>query len=80
MFDAFPFLKHLKEDILWVIKVSVAWVLTTWGNLPAVSSADLASYLAIIYTSVSLWVLVRDKIIRRRARRRAEAESDYTTL
>lgn len=81
MIDNIEFIRHLKDDVAVGIKVTVAWALTGWGHVTTVSSAEIASWLAIIYTSVSLWVLVRDKIIRRRrSRKEAETASDYTTL
>lgn len=82
---------QVKEDLFTVAKVSAVWVLAKWGHLldalGDVSawflsvSSTMASVLAIVYTSVSLWVLVRDKIVRHRIRQReAETTSDYTTL
>lgn len=73
-------LSTIREDITLAVKVCVSWVLTTWGTVTSLSSADVATYLAIAYTSVSLYVLVRDKIILRRERNRVARESDYTTL
>lgn len=45
-----------------IIKVTIAWVLAGIG---AITLQQIATVLAILYTSVQLYVLVRDKIIRR---------------
>lgn len=73
-------LQSFKDDAMAAAKVSIAWLLAKWDTITSVSSAEIAQYLAIVYTLVSLYVLVRDKIVRRRERIRVAKESDYTTL
>jgi hypothetical protein len=48
------------------LKMALAWVLTTIGN---VTLQHVATGLAIIYTVLQIYVLVRDRILRRRAER-----------
>lgn len=42
-------------------KVLVAWGLTIFGN---VTLQQVATFLAIVYTLIQIYILVRDKIVR----------------
>lgn len=46
-----------------LFKIVVAWALTIFGN---VTLQQVATLLAIIYTSIQIYILIRDKIIRDR--------------
>lgn len=57
------------------LKMMVAWVLTAIG---AVTFSDLVQFAALIFTLLQIYILVRDKIIKRRAEiesRRMELDS-----
>jgi ABC-type Co2+ transport system permease subunit len=63
-------LQHIQDIAAAVLKPTYAWailaishVASLLGNLTA---AQLGAYLAIAYTSVQLYVTVRDKILKRR--------------
>lgn len=45
-------------------KSVVSWVLVAVGSLTA---AKIATYMAIAYTGAQLYVLIRDKILRRKS-------------
>lgn len=57
---------EMKENFLAAMKLSIAWLLHLQPD-------DIGKWLAIIYTIAQLYVLVRDKIVRKRARRDALA-------
>jgi hypothetical protein len=46
------------------VKLAVSWVLVTVGHITA---TEVATYLAIAYTATQLYVLFRDKILRRKS-------------
>lgn len=48
------------------LKMTVAWVLTAIGG---VTLERVATVLAIVYTSLQIYLLVRDRLIRRRIER-----------
>ncbi len=45
-----------------IIKNAICWLLVALGSL---TRAEVATYLAIVYTSLQIFVTVRDKFIRR---------------
>lgn len=57
---------EIKENFVAMMKLSFAWLLHLQPD-------DIGKWLAIVYTVAQLYVLVRDKVLRkRRARRDAE--------
>ena len=58
---------EVKESLLAAMKLSIAWLMHLQPD-------EVGKWLAIVYTAAQLYVLVRDKIVRkRRARREALA-------
>ena len=58
---------EVKENFLAAMKLSIAWLMHLQPD-------EIGKWLAIVYTVAQLYVLVRDKIVRkRRARREARA-------
>ena len=62
-----------RSEIVAGLKVAVSWLLSLQAH-------DVASWLAIIYTAAQLYVLVRDKIIRKRQRRKDAQTTTPSTL
>ena len=62
-----------RSEIIAVLKVSVSWLLSLQAH-------DIAAWLAIIYTAAQLYVLVRDKIVRKRQRRQDAQTTSPSTL
>lgn len=58
---------EVKENVIAMMRLSIAWLMHLQLD-------EVGKWLAIVYTVVQLYVLVRDKIVRkRRARREALA-------
>jgi predicted membrane protein len=58
---------EVKENMIAGVKVTVSWLLS-------IQAQEIAIWLSIIYTGTLLYVLVRDKIIRKARQRKIAAE------
>ena len=54
---------EVKENLLAAMKLSIAWLMHLQPD-------EVGKWLAIVYTAAQLYVLVRDKIVRKRRARR----------
>ena len=62
-----------RSEIIAGLKVSMSWLLSLQAN-------NVAAWLAIVYTAAQLYVLVRDKIVRKRQRRKDAQTTSPGTL
>lgn len=62
-------MNHDHEARIASMKVMVAWVLTAIGG---VTLQQIATVLAIVYTALQIFLLVRDRLIKRRIERHTQ--------